>query len=211
MDKFPLRASAWLYLGWTLALALVASALGHWYLYLPLWLAAAFVAFFFRDPARICHLGPEAILSPADGRVVHRGEASHPWLEPGRCQLVSIFMGLADVHVNRLPAAGTIEAVVQRPGGFKAAFRPEAGQVNERLEVLLRTAGGWQMVVCQVAGVVARRIECDLVPGQEVQRGRRYGMIRFGSRLDVYLPLQVKITVDPGQRVKAGLSPIGVC
>lgn len=152
---------------------------------------------------------PEAVLSPADGKVVAVEEVETDKLPGGRGIVVSIFMNLFDVHVNRLPISGRVESVVHYPGGFKSADLPQARVENERQEVLLINSRGRPLLVTQVAGLVARRIECRLTPGDLVQRGERYGMIRFGSRLDVYLPMDASVDVSLGQRVKAGASIIG--
>ena len=208
-DKFPLAGSAFAYLVPALFMAAVATALGIWFLAVPLWLAAAFVIFFFRDPPRFSHSRPEEVLSPADGRVVAVEEVLADRLPGGKACLISIFMNLFDVHVNRVPVSGRVKAVHHHPGGFVAADRPEAREANERQDVLLSTVTGSCLLVAQVAGLVARRIECRLIPGDLVQKGERYGMIRFGSRLDVYLPLEAKVKVSLGQKVKAGVTVIG--
>jgi len=207
-DKFPLAASGWPYLLGYGFLAGVASALEVWSLAIFLWLATAFIAFFFRDPARHSQAGPDAVLSPADGKVVVAEEMDCPLLPGGRALVVSIFMNLHDVHVNRAPMSGKVTAVNHFPGGYLPADRPQAMTKNERVETVLTDDQGRTLVVTQVAGLVARRIENRLLPGQEVQRGQRFGMIRFGSRLDLYLPPSSRLQVALGQRVKAGVSTI---
>ena len=123
--------------------------------------------------------------------------------------MISVFMNLFDVHVNRLPVSGKVVSIRRTPGGFLPADRPEARVKNEQVEVVLETAGGGIMAVAQVAGLVARRIENRLVPGESVQKGMRFGMIRFGSRLDLYLPTHTEVLVSLGDRVKAGVSVMG--
>lgn len=209
MDKFPLAQAGWPYVLAGLFLALVATALGVWWLAAPLWLATLLIINFFRDPGRAAAAGSGAVLAPADGKVVAVEPAPHQALPGGRGLLVSIFMNIFDVHVNRAPIAGRVLGVRRLPGGYMPADRPQAALANERVEVLIQPAQGRPLVVCQVAGLVARRIECRLVPGDIVQQGQRYGMIRFGSRLDVYMPLGAEARVKLGQRVRAGVSVIG--
>lgn len=208
-DKFPLAASGWGYLLAALALAGVASALRVWPLALPLWCITGWIAWFFRDPARLSLAGPSAVISPADGKVVAVEEAACPELPGGRAVYISIFMNIFDVHVNRAPLEGSVEAITRHPGGFRPANQPQARLENERVSLLLAAPAGQRILVTQVAGLVARRIECWLTPGDFVRRGQRYGMIRFGSRLDVYLPLGTKIKVGLGQRVRAGETILG--
>lgn len=209
MDKFPLATSGWVYLLATVALAGVASALGLPWLAWPLWLIAAWMAWFFRDPARHSQAGPEAIIAPADGKVVAVQEVDCPELPGGRARLVSIFMNIFDVHVNRLPISGQVLSVAHRAGGYDPADQPQVSRGNERQEIVMAGERGQALMVAQVAGLVARRIECWLTPRQMVQRGARFGMIRFGSRVDVYLPLEAQVLVSLGQKVKAGETVIG--
>jgi phosphatidylserine decarboxylase len=167
-------------------------------------LLAALVAWFFRDPERTAPDGPGLIVSPADGRVMRVGPAE-PSFEapPGLTQAVTIFLGIQDVHVNRSPASGRIETVCYRPGSFVAAFREEASRGNERNEVALATPDG-PVAFRQVAGAVARRIVFHRSPGDAVERGERVGMIRFGSRVDIFLPPSFRVEVAPGRKVRAG-------
>lgn len=208
-DKFPLAAYGWPYCVATLVAAVVASGVGVWWLAAPLWALCAFVAFFFRDPARAAVSAANQVLSPADGTVVYVGPAEHQALPGGQATLVSIFMSLFNVHVNRLPLDGQVKALRHIDGGFVRADLAKASHENERNEVVIETADGQIIVVVQVAGLVARRIECELAPEQMVQKGARYGMIRFGSRLDVYLPPAAKATVSKGQKTRAGVTIIG--
>ncbi len=209
IDKFPLAVAGWPYMLGYLFLTLVASALGVWWLAVPLGLLTVFISFFFRDPAREAFAPAEAVLSPADGRVVTVEEVAAPDLPGGRALLVSVFMSVFNVHVNRAPVSGVVQRVEYKTGAFVNAARRDASHSNERVEVVLEDAAGRLVKVVQVAGLVARRIECRLAPGQQVRRGDRFGMIRFGSRLDVYLPPGARVTVDLGQKVKAGISILG--
>jgi phosphatidylserine decarboxylase len=169
-------------------------------------LATAWCAYFFRDPVRIVPIGEGLVLSPADGRVSQVALASPPpELEMGPEQRVrvSIFMSVFDVHVNRAPIAGEIRRIVYRPGKFINADLDKASVDNERNSLLLRTAAG-PVAVVQIAGLIARRIVCFAREGAQVTAGERIGIIRFGSRVDVYLPGGVKPLVSEGQTTLAG-------
>ena len=167
--------------------------------------AAGFCAFFFRDPERRPPGGAAVLIAPADGRVTEAGPAGEG--EPGT-QRVSIFLSIFDVHINRAPAAGEIRAVRYRQGAFKAAFRKDAAERNERNELEMTTERG-TIRIRQIAGVVARRIVCRVRTGDRLALGERFGLIRFGSRTDLLLPAGVTLSVRPGDRVRGGLTVIG--
>ncbi|MDE2712672.1 MAG: phosphatidylserine decarboxylase [Acidobacteriota bacterium] len=166
---------------------------------------AGFCVFFFRDPERRPPDEATALLAPADGRVTEAGPAHEG--EPGT-QRVSIFLSIFDVHVNRAPAAGEVRAVRYREGAFRAAFRKDAAERNERNELEMTTGRG-TIRIRQIAGVVARRIVCRVRAGDRLARGERFGLIRFGSRTDLLLPAGVNLAVRPGDRVRGGLTVIG--
>lgn len=169
--------------------------------------ATAWVAYFFRDPERVTPVRPGLIVSPADGRVQPVVRAvPPPELGMGDEPLtrVSIFLNVFDVHVNRVPADGEVVKVEYRPGKFINAALDKASEDNERMAVRARMPDGRDIAFVQIAGLVARRIVCDLKPGQTVRAGARFGLIRFGSRLDVYLPQGVAPLVVGGQRAIAG-------
>ena len=170
---------------------------------------AAFTTFFFRDPERRTDAGPSTLVSPADGRVVGVGPApeDNP-LGPG-AQQISIFLSIFDVHVNRSPMTGRIVSVDYREGEFLPAFDHDASHRNERNEVVLEREGV-RVAFRQIAGLIARRIVFRGAIGDELQRGQRVGLIRFGSRVDVFTPPGTRIPVARGDRVRAGVSPIGV-
>jgi phosphatidylserine decarboxylase len=171
--------------------------------------AAGFFAYFFRDPERHIPAAPGEIVAPADGRVVILDEvAETPFLE-GPTRRVAIFMNVFDVHVNRAPVAGTVTLLNHREGKFKAAFRQDAGWLNEQQAVVLKDEAGRQVLVVQIAGLLARRIVPFIKQGQRLARGERFGMICFGSRVDLYLPRECRLAVKKGQRVKAGASVVG--
>lgn len=162
------------------------------------------MVWFFRDPERVPD-GP-GFLSPADGRVVEILKTSHPFT--GEALKIGIFMNPLDVHVNRAPAAGTVRRLEYVPGKRLPAFRPKASELNERMYVGLDTEHG-PLLLVQIAGFLARRIVCRLRRGEELGRGERFGMIKLGSRVDVYLPPEVRAEVKLGERVFAGRTVLG--
>ncbi len=187
-----------------LLLAVVAAGL-HWnWLSGIFLLLGLFVLFFFRDPQRTPPADPETIVSPADGRVMLVVDESMGGI-PGR--RISVFLSIFDVHVNRSPVAGKITAIEYRTGKFYAAMRGRASAENEQNTFHVATEHG-EVVFKQIAGWVARRILCWKKVGDTVMRGERVGMIRFGSRMDIWLPDRVEILVRPGQHVAAGSSPL---
>ncbi len=176
---------------------------------LPALALLLFVAFFFRDPERQVSVSAEAILSPADGRVLEIGEVDEPNFLEGPALRVGIFLSLLDVHINRSPISGRVSYQKYQKGRFHPAFRPEAGVENERNAIGIQGDVGKALVV-QFAGVLARRIECWVSGGDQVEVGQRIGMIRFGSRTELFLPkAQAELLVRPGDRVKAGETIIG--
>ncbi len=163
---------------------------------------AAFVAFFFRNPRREIPSDPRVIVSPADGTVVN--------IEcVGNVTRLSIFLSIFDVHVNRSPMAGSIEAINYQRGKFRAAFNHAASLENERNTIVV-SQGNVKLVFTQIAGIVARRIVCWKKAGDTVAKGELVGLIRFGSRVDVLFPANTTVTVSPGTRVRGGTTPIGM-
>ncbi len=198
-----------------LAAALVTAILGLvWPKSVPVAVAAllvtAWIGWFFRNPVRTPPGLAGAVISPADGKIIFAGDAGpgHYSDAPGR--KVSVFMNVFDVHVNRAPVSGTVAAVRYNPGKFLVASVDKASLENEQNCVVIETPRGDRVVYVQIAGLIARRIVCDLSPGDTVQVGQRVGMIRFGSRVDVYLPASAELRVAPGDRVRAGESVLGV-
>jgi phosphatidylserine decarboxylase len=181
----------------------VAAILAHWVVAgVLLAFLAAFVFYFFRDPERVIPADPEALVSPADGRVVVVTDEDHAGV-PGK--RISIFLAIWNVHVNRSPAAGTIVKMDYRPGKFLAAMRARASMENEQNVISLSTASG-EMVFKQIAGLIARRVVCWKKAGATVQRGERIGLVRFGSRVDLWVPRDAQILVALGDNVKGGSS-----
>lgn len=163
---------------------------------------AAFFAFFFRDPERQIPSGDGLVVSPADGRVMMAGPADGRWSPPGEWKQITIFLSPMDVHINRTPVEGTIARIDYRPGKFLPAYKEDACE-NELNEIWIDRAG--EMIVFrQVVGVLARRIVCRVAEGQTLARGERIGLMKFGSRMDVFLPVRGEILASVGQRVIGG-------
>ena len=169
-------------------------------------LATAFICWFFRDPDRLIPDEDKTVVSPADGKIIISEKVENSPLDSGACLKVSIFMSVFNVHVNRLPCSGTVEKILYYPGKFFNASLDKASDQNEHNALFLETDNGQRICVIQIAGLVARRIICDIKVGEKGEQGQRFGMICFGSRLDVYLPLDTQIDVSCGDKVKAGTS-----
>ena len=167
-------------------------------------LATAFVTYFFRDPARVLPEDSNAVVCPADGKVIVVREVEDERFLPGKTIKISIFMNVFNVHVNRIPLAGTVERVFLSPGRFFAADKDKAVLHNEFCALTIATPTQQRYAVVQIAGLIARRIVCRAEKGDQVIAGQRYGLIRFGSRVDLYLPLNSQVLVREGQTVTAG-------
>jgi phosphatidylserine decarboxylase len=200
---FPFFGGAWL-------IALAAFAYSGWVFALPFFLLGAFFAFFFRDPERLSPDKEHAVLSPADGRVKFVGDAEPGVAPPGEWKQISIFLSPMDVHVNRIPASGTVTRVSYTPGKFLPAYRHEAAAVNERSEVWIDRGNGQTVVARQVVGVLARRVVCRAHVGEHVRAGQRFGIMKFGSRMDVFLPRSATLTATVGEMVRGGETVIAV-
>jgi phosphatidylserine decarboxylase len=188
--------------------AVVGTLAGRPVAVVPLVLAVGFCLWFFRDPERTAPADDRAIISPADGRVVAVVSEREDRFLNTQTTRVSIFMSPLDVHVNRSPVTGTVRQVQHTEGKFRAAFSDKSSLDNERNAVVLES-GGKRYLMVQIAGALARRIVCHVGPGDRLERGQRFGMIMFGSRVDVFLPPGVQPTVSKGERVRAGLSVLG--
>jgi phosphatidylserine decarboxylase len=199
----PLIArEGWPFLGLAVVVAVVLSALGWWIVAFLAWVVALFILQFFRDPARTVPDAPKAVLSPADGRVVKVEQARDPYL--GRDALkISVFMNVFNVHSNRSPVDGTVANRWYHAGSFLNAALDKASLENERNALHLRTGTGQDVTCVQIAGLIARRILCYVDSGAVLRRGERYGFIRFGSRVDVYLDPAAKPRVAVGDIVLA--------
>jgi phosphatidylserine decarboxylase len=192
-----------------LAAALVGGACVAWWIAPAFLVLAGFFVFFFRDPERHSSTDPAAVLSPADGRVLIAGPALPGAAPPGDWRQISIFLSPMDVHVNRVPASGRITRVTYTPGRFLPAYRHDAGGVNERSEIWIDHAGQ-PIVARQVVGVLARRVVCRVETGATVRAGERYGIMKFGSRMDVFVPTTAEIRVKVGDLVRGGETVIAV-
>jgi phosphatidylserine decarboxylase len=192
----------WPFLAAAVAAALVVGWLLGWVWSVPVWLAALFVLQFFRDPAREIPDDPQAVLSPADGRVVVVGKARDPYLDRDALK-ISVFMNVFNVHSNRSPVDGVVKQRWYHAGSFLNAALDKASLENERNALWLQTRGGADVTCVQIAGLVARRILCYVDAGAELARGQRYGFIRFGSRVDVYLPPDAEPVAALGDKVSA--------
>jgi len=206
---FPVAKAGYPFIFSTAFVTLIFALLGMVYLTLTGLLVSFFLCGFFRDPDRVIPNNSGAIVSPADGKVILVKNINDSVFYEGACNKISIFMSLFNVHVNRNPVDGTVKKVRYYPGKFFAANQDKASLQNEHNAVFLQTADGKSICVVQVAGLIARRIICKVQPGDDVLRGQRYGLICFGSRLDVYLPADAEIKVTVGDRIKAGSSLLG--
>lgn len=178
----------------------------------PVWVTAVLtaltvgVALFFRDPDRVSPTDPDAVLSPADGRVMHAGPARPGEAPRGAWQQITIFLSVLDVHINRTPVAGRVTRVEYMPGSFLPAYRAESWQ-NERSEIWL-DRDGVTVVARQVVGLLARRVVCRVKPGDALGIGARIGLMKFGSRMDVFVPVDASLHVTAGATVRAGVTII---
>ena len=171
--------------------------------------ATLFICCFFRDPDRLIPTEQDAVVSPADGKVILTEAVDGcPFFE-GPCMKISVFMTVFNVHVNRAPHEGIVRGVIYYPGKFFSANLDKASAENEHNALLIETDKGAKICVVQIAGLVARRIICKVQDGDRLGRGQRFGMICFGSRLDVYLPADAKLDVAVGDKVSAGTSILG--
>jgi phosphatidylserine decarboxylase len=172
-------------------------------------IATCFVAWFFRNPEREFADGAKAVISPADGEIIKIENVMERDFLKGPAQKISVFMNVFDVHVNRMPYSGTVGAIEYNKGKFFSANLDKASELNERNTVLIKTDDGEKILTVQVAGLIARRIECWVKEGMHVRKGERFGLIRFGSRLEVFLPPDAIISAGVGDKVRAGETLIG--
>lgn len=201
--------AGWPFIGGALALALLTALVAGPVVGGAFVILAAFFLFFFRDPERPITRTAGAVLAPADGRVMVAGAPTGQEPPDGPWQQISIFLSPMDVHVNRMPVGGRVTQVRYHRGRFLPAYRTEAGDLNEYTEVWI-DHGGQPIVIRQIVGVLARRIVCRLQEGAVVQAGDRFGVMKFGSRMDVFLPAAAEIAVRVGDRVVGGVTVVAV-
>ncbi len=203
----PIRREGWPFIGLAAAVTALVAALDVELLWVAGAMVTAWCAYFFRDPPRVTPGREGLIVSPADGVIQAIAPASPPdelGMAPRACTRISVFMNIFDVHVNRMPVSGTVVRLTYRPGRFIDASLDKASEHNERRSMLIVTADGAEVCVVQIAGLIARRIVCWVEEGATLAAGERIGMIRFGSRVDLYLPEGVEPLVAVGQRSIAG-------
>jgi len=192
-----------------LILAVIFAFFGKIWVSSLFFLITAFITWFFRNPERKSPEDVKAIVSPADGRVIKIEDVIENDLLNAPSKKISIFMNVFNVHVNRVPYSGTVGAISYREGKFLSANLDKASSLNEKNSILINTDNGKKILTEQIAGLIARRIECWLQVGMNVNKGDRFGLIRFGSRLDVFLPVDTVISVSIGEKVRAGETTIG--
>ncbi len=191
-----------------LVIALLSFFFKSYWVAIPFGILTLWCIWFFRDPERQFEGGEHVLVSPADGKIIEIKEVDYPYLIQGRALKVSIFMNIFNVHVNRFPLSGTVLETKYFEGSFMGAFKEKASLENEQMGVLIDHKGT-SILFIQIAGLIARRIICRVKKGDTLARGERFGLIRFGSRVDVYLPLNSKIAVNIGQKVFAGHTKLG--
>lgn len=205
MSNYPhpiIAREGWPFLSGSVGAALLVTVFNGFLWALPLWIIALFVLQFFRDPARPIPGDSKSVLSPADGRIVAVEKVRDPWLNRDAIK-VSVFMNVFNVHSNRSPVDGEVKQRWYNPGKFINADLAKASTENERNALHIKANVGADITCVQVAGLIARRILCYVESGKVLSRGERYGFIRFGSRVDVYVPLDTRIKVAIGEKVSA--------
>ncbi len=208
-DGVPIIIGTGIILLVLLILAFILRFMALWILIVPFIILFIFNFFFFRDPERSFQGPSNIIVAPADGKVILIEEAYEPYFLKEKAQKISIFMSVFNCHVNRIPITGTVDFLQYKKGQFLAAFEHRTGELNEQ-QIIGITSPYGKILFKQIAGLIARRIVCKLHLGQKVQRSQRFGMIKYGSRLDVFLPLNVEIKVKLNQKTTAGETILGV-
>jgi len=207
--KVPVALEGYPFIGFAALSAVIASLLDYDLAGILALACAAFFLYFFRDPERITPDDEDVIVSPADGKVIVVEKIFDDRFVNEHVYKISIFMSIFNVHVNRVPLSGRVAAVNHEPGRFYSANTDRGGLENEFCAVTVNTTSEVRYAVVQVAGLIARRIVCWVKKGDAVSKGHRFGLIRFGSRVDLYLPLKTQIEVSPGQKVRAGETILG--
>lgn len=205
MTDYPhpiIAREGWVFIAIAFLTAIGVTVFAGWLWAIPLWIIAFFVLQFFRDPPRDIPENKNAILAPADGRIVAIEKTEDPYLKRDSIK-ISVFMNVFNVHSNRSPVDGKVENKWYFPGKFINADLPKASLENERNALWIKSDNGADITCVQVAGLIAKRIVCHITANEHLRRGQRFGFIRFGSRVDVYLPLNIKINVNIGDKVSA--------
>jgi phosphatidylserine decarboxylase len=203
-SKVPVAEEGYPFIFYAVFITLVCALLGYTALTIVLLGVTTFVLMFFRDPERIIPTGDDTVLSPADGKVIVSERVKDVRFSDQDLLKISIFMNVFNVHVNRNPVSGIVKRVAYVPGAFLAADNQKAHLKNEYCAVTVTDHNNVEITFVQIAGLIARRIVCWLEPGDSITRGHRFGLIRFGSRVDVYLPGDSQPMVSPGEKVTAG-------
>ena len=205
--SIPIAKEGYMFIIPLLAMTILTYALSYYWVMVFFGFGFLFVTCFFRDPERHIPNEPNVVVSPADGKITEIVTEKEP-INGETCKRVTIFLSVFNVHVNRVPIGGTIEDIRYHPGKFLAAFNPKASMDNEQ-NIILINNGKVNVLVKQIAGLIARRIVCWPNKGDHCEPGQRYGLIRFGSRVDILLPETVKLSISCGDRVNGGQSVIG--
>ena len=208
-QHIPVAREGYPFIGFAAFLTMIFALLGYDIIAFWAMLLTGFVLYFFRDPSRITPAAPDALVSPADGKVILVEKVFDDRFVNEQVYKVSIFMNVFNVHVNRAPFPGTVHTITYSPGRFYSADTERGGLENEFCAVTMATDSGQRFAVVQIAGLIARRIVCWAEQGDSLSRGQRFGLIRFGSRVDLYLPLKTQLEIATGQKVKAGETVLG--
>ncbi len=207
--QIPIAKEGYPFIAFSAFVTLIVAVLGYDLLALPALAITTFVICFFRDPERIGPISEDALISPADGKVILIEKIIDDQYLLGQVYKISIFMNVFNVHVNRVPVGGTVEKILYTPGKFYSADSDRGALHNEHCATILRSTRGHRLAFVQVAGLIARRIVCWLEVDDQVRRGQRFGLIRFGSRVDLYIPTQTQLEIAIGQKVRAGETVLG--
>lgn len=207
--QVPVAKEGYPFIGFAAFCTIVIAILGFPIATAFLLVATTFIICFFRDPERFVPSREDALVSPADGKVILVEKVMDNQFTGGEVHKISIFMNVFNVHVNRLPFSGKVDKVLYKTGKFYSADSERGGLENEQCATIIKTHQGKVLVFVQIAGLIARRIICWLEPGDDVDKGKRFGLIRFGSRVDLYLPIETDISVKTGEKVRAGETILG--
>ena len=207
--QVPVAKEGYPFIGFAVFCTVVLALLGLPFATAISFIVATFTLCFFRDPERFVPESSNALVSPADGKIIHIEKISENPFTGGEVVKISVFMNVFNVHVNRIPFNGKVEKVIYKPGKFYSADSEQGGLENEYCATVILTPQGKTLAFVQIAGLIARRIVCWLEPGDQVARGRRFGLIRFGSRVDLYLPLETDVIIKEGDKVRAGETILG--